>query len=265
MAERKYFWIKLSKAFFESKEVKKLRRLAGGDTYVIIYLKMQILSLENGGKLYFDGLEDSFAEELALALDESVNNIQMTLAFMQRAGLIEQRAADEFFMPEVLLSIGSETSAASRMRKMRERNKVTSERNNVTPMLQDRYGDIELDIELELESDIELESEIESEKESAAGEPAAPNAKNEKKKSTRFVKPTIEQVRAYCEKIQSSIDADYFYDHYESNGWKVGGKAPMKDWQATVRNWERNGYSSGRKEKKPNVDMSEYKAFINQF
>ena len=265
MAERKYFWIKLSKAFFESKEVKKLRRLAGGDTYVIIYLKMQILSLENGGKLYFDGLEDSFAEELALALDESVNNIQMTLAFMQRAGLIEQRAADEFFMPEVLLSIGSETSAASRMRKMRERNKVTSERNNVTPMLQDRYGDIELDIELELESDIELESEIESEKESAAGEPAAPNAKNEKKKSTRFVKPTIEQVRAYCEKIQSSIDADYFYDHYEANGWKVGGKAPMKDWQATVRNWERNGYSSGRKEKKPNVDMSEYKAFINQF
>ena len=106
MAEKKYYWIKLSKAFFESKEVKKLRRLAGGDTYVIIYLKLQILSLENGGKLYFDGLENSFAEELALIMDEDVNNIQLTLAFMQKCGLIEQRADDEFFMPEVLRNYG---------------------------------------------------------------------------------------------------------------------------------------------------------------
>ena len=40
----------------------------------------------------------------------------------------------------------------------------------------------------------------------------------------------------------NQIEAARFYDHYESNGWKVG-KNPMKDWKATIRNWERNDYS----------------------
>ena len=266
MAERKYYWIKLSQAFFESKEIKKLRKLAGGDTYVIIYLKLQIMALESGGKLYYDGLEDSFAEELALSLNENVNNIQMTLAFMQKCGLIEQTSDDEFFMPEVLRNFGSETSAAKRMRDMRERNKVTLERNTVTPMLQNRYGDIDKDIDKDIDIDTDIDLDLSSA--SAAGEPAAPNAKTEKKKSTRFVKPTIEEVRAYCKERQNGIDADYFFDYYEANGWKVGGKAPMKSWQAAVRNWERNGYSSGRKSStgsQNDVDMSKYKEFINPF
>lgn len=259
MAEKKFFWIKLSKAFFESKEVKKLRKLAGGDTYVIIYLKLQILSLENGGKLYYDGLEDSFAEELALIMDESVDNIQMTLAFMQKCGLIEQRADDEFFIPEVLRNYGTESSAAIRMRKMRERNKVTTERNNVTPMLQDRYTDIDIDLELELDTDREYESKIE------AGEPSSTPAPADSKKTTkRFVKPKVEEVEAYCRERQNGIDAHHFYDYYESNGWKVG-KSPMKDWRATVRNWERNGYSTGRQKEKDNHSVDKYKEFINNF
>lgn len=258
MAEKKFFWIKLSKAFFESKEVKKLRKLAGGDTYVIIYLKLQILSLENGGILYYDGLEDSFADELALIMDESVDNIQMTLAFMQKCGLIEQRSDDEFFIPEVLRNYGTESSAAIRMRKMRERNKVTTERNNVTPMLQDRYTDIELEIdkELELELDRDSESKIEA-------VPASTPAPAESKKTKRFVKPKVEEVEAYCRERQNGIDAHHFYDYYESNGWKVG-KSPMKDWKATVRNWERNGYSTGKQQKESH-SVDKYKEFINNF
>ena len=56
-----------------------------------------------------------------------------------------------------------------------------------------------------------------------------------------FKKPTAEQVKAYAdERSVPNFDADYFIDHYESNGWKVG-KAGMKDWKATVRKWIRNG------------------------
>ena len=43
MAEKKYYWLKLKEGFFEQKIIKKLRKIAGGDTYVIIYLKMQLL------------------------------------------------------------------------------------------------------------------------------------------------------------------------------------------------------------------------------
>lgn len=47
MAENKrYYWLKLMDDFFDSKRIKKLRKMAGGDTYTIIYLKMQLLSLK---------------------------------------------------------------------------------------------------------------------------------------------------------------------------------------------------------------------------
>ena len=58
------------------------------------------------------------------------------------------------------------------------------------------------------------------------------------KKSKRFVKPTLDDVRAYCMERQNSVDPESFIDFYESNGWKVG-KNPMKDWKAAVRTWER--------------------------
>ena len=59
----------------------------------------------------------------------------------------------------------------------------------------------------------------------------------EKPKSKRFVKPTVEEVEAYCTSRGNTVNAQRFIDHYESNGWKVG-KNPMKDWKAAVRTWE---------------------------
>jgi hypothetical protein len=58
-------------------------------------------------------------------------------------------------------------------------------------------------------------------------------------KRTRFVPPTVEQVAAYVAERRSSVDAQRFVDHYTSKGWVVG-KSPMKDWQASVRTWERD-------------------------
>ena len=73
------------------------------------------------------------------------------------------------------------------------------------------------------------------------------NTQNEKqldlevaiKKATRFVKPTAEEIKSYCEETERQIDADRFLDYYNANGWKVG-KNPMKDWKAAVRNWTRD-------------------------
>ena len=59
----------------------------------------------------------------------------------------------------------------------------------------------------------------------------------EKPKNKRFVKPTVEEVEAYCTSRGNTVNAQRFVDHYESNGWKVG-KNPMKDWKAAVRTWE---------------------------
>ena len=53
-------------------------------------------------------------------------------------------------------------------------------------------------------------------------------------------KDGIEKVKNYCIERSNSVDAEKFIDHYTSNGWKVGGKAPMKNWEAAVRNWEKS-------------------------
>ena len=62
------------------------------------------------------------------------------------------------------------------------------------------------------------------------------SAQSDKKK--RFVKPTVEEVRAYCQERGNTVDAEYFVNHYDSNGWMVG-RTHMKDWKATVRKWEK--------------------------
>jgi predicted phage replisome organizer len=122
MAKR-YYWLKLKADWFSDKRIKKLRSIAGGDTHTIIYLKMMLLSLKDEGKLYFEGVEDNFASEIALALDEDAENVKLTLAFLQRHGLIEIGDDDEYQLTEVPTIIGSETASTIRSRECRERKK----------------------------------------------------------------------------------------------------------------------------------------------
>ena len=65
------------------------------------------------------------------------------------------------------------------------------------------------------------------------------SAQKPKRQTTRFKKPSIQDVIEYCVERNNSVDAERFMDHYESNGWKVG-KNSMKDWKAAVRTWEKN-------------------------
>ena len=68
-----------------------------------------------------------------------------------------------------------------------------------------------------------------------------------------FVKPTLEEIRAYCQERKNNVDPQRFLDYYESNGWKVG-RNPMKDWKATVRTWERNSFAAKPEKPKPSTD-----------
>jgi hypothetical protein len=60
-----------------------------------------------------------------------------------------------------------------------------------------------------------------------------------------FVKPTQEEVAAYCRERGKGVNAQLWYDHYESNGWRVGRNA-MKDWKAAVRKWENSDFGNGK-------------------
>ena len=243
---KKYYWLKLKSDFFTSRAMKKLRKIAGGDTYTIIYLKLQLLSLKDEGLLYYEGVEPTFSEEMALALDEDADNVKATLIFLENMGLISQKNDHEYILNEVPYLIGGESESAERVRRFRDKKAlqcngdVTGSNKLVTTC----------NTEIEIDKDIDIEK---SKRES----------KSEKSKAKRFTPPTLEEVTAYCIERGNNVDAQHFIDYYTSNGWLVG-KNKMKDWKAAVRTWERNNYSnSGTTKGTKGTKAQELDSFYN--
>lgn len=225
MAER-YYWLKLQQDFFSSKRIKKMRKLPGGDTLTIIYLKMQLLSLKTDGVLRYAGLEQNFAEELALDLDEDAESVQLALAYMESTGLIETSDNISFLLPYVVANTGSEGSSAQRMRDHRIKQKA-SHCATLCEQSATMCEHCDGEIDIEKEKDIEID------------------------KDTYIHKhPTVEEVQAYITEKGYHFSAEDFVAFYESNGWKVG-KNPMKSWQAACRTWESN-----YKKRSPNQGIS---------
>ena len=235
---KRYFWLKLHKDFFQRKEIKRLRKIAGGDTYTIIYLKMLLRSIMSDGKLYFDGLEDDFASELALDLDEKEENVQITVQYLLKSGLLEMCSDEEYYLPDTKDSTGCETAVASRVRKHREKQKALQCNANVTQVKHLCNGEIEKELE------IEIEKEIDS------------SAKSTTTKRKRFEKPTLSEIKEYCIERNNNIDAEEFYSYYESIGWKVG-KNPMKNWKFAIITWEkRENKNKSKYTKKTNTEQT---------
>lgn len=154
---KKYYWLKLKEGFFNTIPLKKLRKIAGGDTYTIIYLKLQLLSLSGEGMLYYEGVEDDFIEELALAIDEDVDNVKFTVLFLEKCGLLERINEGEILLTAVPYAIGKESDSAKRVRAHRERKKQLA--------LQCNDGVTNGNTEIETEKEKELETEPETERE----------------------------------------------------------------------------------------------------
>lgn len=159
MAKR-YYWLKLPDDFFQQKAIKKLRRIAGGDTYTVIYLKMLLVSLKNDGKLFFDGVEDNFHEELALELDEEEDNVRVTVQFLMAQGLLKLIDENRYELTECQSMVGSESTSAERMRRLRDKKAshcdagVTLSDAGVTQAL--HLSDVEKEIERERDKEKDI-------------------------------------------------------------------------------------------------------------
>ena len=132
MAEKRYYWIQIEKDFFRNKEIKFFKNIAGGDTYTVIYLKMLLKSIDGEGKLFFEGFEKTFAQELALDIDEEEKNVEFVVGYLISKGLLVEHNFEEYELTSFKSMVGSETAAASRMRRMRAKKSVTK-LQGVTP------------------------------------------------------------------------------------------------------------------------------------
>ncbi|NYA58842.1 phage replisome organizer N-terminal domain-containing protein, partial [Lactobacillus salivarius] len=158
MTEKRYFWIKLQMDFWKSPVVKMLRKPSGGDTYAVIYLEMILLSLENNGYIYYSGVGDSFAEEIALVLDEETINVEFVLAFLKQKRLIEFSDDTSFKFTEDVTAdlVGSESASARRVRAYRKRQKtIANEQKALQCNTDETNRNLDIDIDIDKEKDID--------------------------------------------------------------------------------------------------------------
>lgn len=135
--------------------MKLMRKLPGGEELTIIYLKIMLVSLPEEGKIYFEGLAEDLAEELALLIDEDTEAVRMALMFLTKKNLLTTNDNYQFTLEQVPEMIGSETASARRSRKHREGQKALQCNTDATKC----NGDIEIDIDIE--KDIELDQDQE--------------------------------------------------------------------------------------------------------
>ena len=151
---KRYYWLKLKDDFFSSIKIKKLRKNEDGNLLTIIYLKMQLLSVKNGGVLLFESVESSFEEELALVLDEEVTYVRQTVGFLRTQGMLEQLDDRQFLLTDAAPNIGSESESAARVRRLRCK-------RNAQPLHFDE--NVTSDIEKDIDTDIDIDTEKEGE------------------------------------------------------------------------------------------------------
>lgn len=225
---KKYYYLRLKDNFFDSDELKILESMKDGYLYSNILLKLYLRSLKNDGKLVVNERIPYSADMLASVTGHQVGTIKQALSVFKDLGLIDVLDNGAIYMLDIQNFIGKGSSEADRKREYRQQ--IETERTNVQTNLRQISDKSTPEIEIELEKDIEIEKEIHS------------SAKSTTTKRKRFEKPTLSQITQYCLERNNNVNAEQFYDYYESNGWKVG-KNSMKDWKAAVRTWEKNNYN----------------------
>jgi predicted phage replisome organizer len=227
MAEsHKYYWLKLKRDFFKRHDIIIIEAMPNGKDYILFYLKLLCESVDHEGNLRFSETIPYSDDMLATITRTNVDIVRSAVKIFSELGMMEQLDDGTLFMAQVAGMIGSETSDAIRMRIARDgrRQLLIGDKKpeQCSEPFKKRSPELELDIEKELEKEKE-------------GKKAA------KPPVRTFIKPTIEEVTAYCKERGGRVDPQSWLDHYESNGWKVG-KNPMRDWRAAVRTWERTDY-----------------------
>jgi len=188
-ALKRYYWLKLKDDFFTQKAIKKLRKIAGGDTFTIIYLKMMLLAMKSDGKIYHEGIENDFQEELALELDEDKENVQLTVTYLINHGLMEE-LQNEYFLPESIANTGSESNSAERVRRYRLKKSNVS----VTCNTQVTSGNASVTLSnTEKEIEIDIDKNILSGSVHHLNQKAGTNYKTSSKSTARLLKARISE------------------------------------------------------------------------
>ena len=211
---KKYYYMRLKENFFDDDNMLILESMPDGYLYSNILLKLYLRSLKDDGRLMLNGRIPYNPQMLATVTRHQIGTVERAINIFKDLGLIEILDNGAIYMMDIQNYIGESSSEGDRKRLQRKR--VENEKKALeSGQMSNKYLD-------------KYPPEIEIEKE-----------REDKKASSRFIPPTLEEVSAFIAENNYRVNAEKFIDYYNANGWMVG-KTKMKDWKAAVRNWHRN-------------------------
>lgn len=247
--EGRYFWLKLPTDFFQDKAMKKLRRYPGGAENLVVALKILLLGVSGDNRIYYDSVEDSFAEEIALSIDERPESVESVVSYLLKCGWLVKENEDTIFSVKSEEMTGSITARGARKQRQKEREMESlSEQSSARVPLPFRSSSTEKRRKEKKRTE-KKRTEIEKMLEGKELSELVTEAFMEGKEKSS---PALSDVEQYAEASHfHAVSPDDFYGMFSSQDWTVDGK-DITDWMSLylelerlARNEEGEGGSNG--------------------
>ena len=229
-SDGKFYWLKLKRDFFKRHDIRIIEEMPNGKDYILFYLKLLCESVDHEGKLRFSESIPYSDVMLSTITYTNIDIVRSAIKAFTNLDMMEIMDDGTIFMTEVEKMIGASVQDEHTRESTRLRVQAYRERQKQAKLEVERYSNVTRNGELDIEKEIDKEIEIDIKR---------PEDANKPPKQKRFVKPTLEEVAAYCKERNNKVSPERFISYYESVDWAVG-KGKMKDWKAAVRYWESN-------------------------
>ena len=214
-------WIKVTTDMFDNKKIRHLRKLPDGNSIVLIWVMLLTMAgkCNANGMIYLTESIPYTPKMLADELGFEESTVVLALEAIAQLNMISFEG--DFFS----IFGWQEHQNIDGMDKIREQNRIRQQNQRPRQKLltdgkchvtsRDRHA-TDIDIDKDIKETLPIGSV--------------------KKSAERFTPPTVSEVEEYARQMGYSMDANRFWDYYESIGWMIG-KNQMKDWKASVRRW----------------------------
>lgn len=132
---KRFYWIKLRENFFQQETIDWLMEQENGSAYIVLYLKMCLLTANTSGELIRtigDMTIPYEPKKISQKTGFDIDTVNVALSLFKHLGLIEETQGGIPVMPEVKNMVGSESESAARVRKYRKKKKALQSNGDVT-------------------------------------------------------------------------------------------------------------------------------------
>jgi predicted phage replisome organizer len=226
--DKKYYWLRLDRNFFKRHDIRIIENMENGKEYVLFYMKLLLESIDHVGNLRFNELIPYNESMLGTITNTNIDIVRSAIKLFENLDMLEILDDQTIYITDTKKMLG-EAKSADRVRRFREKQKQIPDVTgcNVTETLH----------VTEIEKEIEIESDI-----------------DKKKKSSHFVPPTLEEVKAYCTERKNNVNPQKFFDYFntpdaQGRTWIDSKGNKVKNWKQKIITWEQ--HSSSDSSKKP--------------